>query len=114
MRKINIKSVRVRHGSINSNAYIINNSCAYAPDVNKIFNRDIPIFKNLKYFVIDCLRYNFHPSHFNLSDIIELIKIIKPKKTILTNLHNDIDYVKIKKKLPPKVIPAYDGLSFNI
>ena len=113
-KKIHINSIQVKHGSINSNAYIINKNCAYAPDVNKIFNKDIPIFKNLKYFVIDCLRYNFHPSHFNLSDIIELIKIIKPKKTILTNLHNDIDYVQIKKKLPPNVFPAYDGLSFNI
>ena len=113
-KKIHISSIQVKHGSINSNAYIINKNCAYAPDVNKIFNKDIPIFKNLKYFVIDCLRYNFHPSHFNLSDIIELIKIIKPKKTILTNLHNDIDYVQIKKKLPPNVFPAYDGLSFNI
>ena len=113
-KKIHINSIQVKHGSINSNAYIINKNCAYAPDVNKIFNKDIPIFKNLKYFVIDCLRYNFHPSHFNLSDIIELIKIIKPKRTILTNLHNDIDYVQIKKKLPPNVLPAYDGLSFNI
>ena len=113
-KKIHINSIQVKHGSINSNAYIINKNCAYAPDVNKIFNKDIPVFKNLKYFVVDCLRYNFHPSHFSLSDIIELIKIIKPKKTILTNLHNDIDYVQIKKKLPPSVIPAYDGLSFNI
>ena len=113
-KKIHINSIQVKHGSINSNAYIINKNCAYAPDVNKIFNKDIPIFKNLKYFVIDCLRYNYHPSHFNLSDIIELIKIIKPKRTILTNLHNDIDYVQIKKKLPPNVFPAYDGLSFNI
>ena len=113
-KKIHINSIQVKHGSINSNAYIINKNCAYAPDVNKIFNKDIPVFKNLKYFVVDCLRYNFHPSHFSLSDIIELIKIIKPKKTILTNLHNDIDYVQIKKKLPPNVFPAYDGLSFNI
>ena len=113
-KKIHINSIQVKDGSINSDAYIINKNCAYVPDVNKIFNKDIPIFKNLKYFVIDCLRYNFHPSHFNLSDIIELIKIIKPKKTILTNLHNDIDYVQIKKKLPPNVFPAYDGLSFNI
>ncbi len=111
---IHIISVPVKHGLIKSNAYIINKTCAYAPDVNKIFNKDLNRFKNLKYFVIDCLRYNFHPSHFNLSDVLELIKIIKPKKTILTNLHNDIDYVKIKKKLPMNVFPAYDGLSFNI
>ena len=113
-KKISINRIPVKHGSINSNAYIINNSCAYAPDVNKIFNKDLHKFKNLKYFVVDCLRYNYHPSHFNLTDVLELIKIIKPKKTFLTNLHNDIDYTKIKKIIPKNVFPAYDGLSFNI
>ena len=54
-------------------------------------------FMNLNYFVVDCLRYDPHPTHFNLDDVLKLIKIIKPKKTILTNLNNEIDYLKIKK-----------------
>ena len=36
------------------------------------------------------------------------------KKAILTNLHTDIDYNEIKKKLPKNIIPAYDGLSVNL
>ena len=40
-------------------------------------------------------------------------EILKPKKTILTNLHTDLDYTTIKKKLPKNIMPAYDGLSFN-
>ncbi len=113
-KKIYIDSVRVKHGSIDSNAFIINNKCAYAPDINKIYKKDLIKFKNLQTLVIDCLRYNYHPSHYNLSNVLDLIKVIKPKKTILTNLHNDIDYIKIKKFLPRNVVPAYDGMSFNI
>ena len=112
--KIILKSIPVKHGNINSICYIINNKCAYAPDINKIYYKDINHFKNLKYFIVDCLRYAHHPSHFNLDDILELIKIIKPKKTILTNLNNEIDYSAIKKKLPKNVIPAFDGLNFII
>ena len=56
----------------------------------------------------------YHPSHYNLKDILKLVKLIKPKKTILTNLNNEIDYMKIKNKLPKNIIPAYDGLSFNL
>ena len=70
--------------------------------------------KNLKYFIIDCLRYKYHPTHFNLDDVLSLIRKIKPKKSILTNLSNEIDYNEIKKKLPKNVIPAYDGLSISI
>ena len=113
-KKIVIKSLKVHHGSIKSICYIINDNCAYAPDVNKIDNKNFKYLKNLKYFVVDCLRYNYHPTHFNLDDVLNLINKIQPKNTILTNLSNDIDYKRIKKILPKNVIPAYDGLTVLI
>ena len=54
-----------------------------------------------------------HPSHFNYEDALNLVKLVKPKKTILTNLHTDLDYNVLKKRLPKNILPAYDGLSFN-
>ena len=113
-KKIVIKSLKVHHGSIKSICYVINNKCAYAPDVNKIDNKDLKYLKNLKYLIVDCLRYNFHPTHFNLEDVLKLIDKIKPKNTILTNLSNEIDYNEIKKLLPKNVTPAHDGLTVLI
>ena len=112
--KIKIRSIKVQHGSIKSLCYIINNKCAYAPDIKKFYYKDLKYLKNLKYFVVDCLRYKLHPSHFNLDEVLKFVKIIKPKKTILTNLNNEIDYSEIKKKIPKNVVPAYDGLSLLI
>ena len=57
--------------------------------------------------------YNIFQSHFSLDQALNLINLIKPKKAILTNLHTDLDYYDLKKKLPKNIIPAYDGLSFN-
>ena len=55
-----------------------------------------------------------HPSHFNYDDALNLVKkLVKPKKTILTNLHTDLDYDYLKKNLPNNIIPAYDGMVFN-
>ena len=68
---------------------------------------------NLEYLVLDCLKMDKHPSHFNYHDALKLVKLVKPKKTILTNLHTDLDYDYLKRKLPSNVLPAYDGLSFN-
>ena len=76
--------------------------------------KDLKFFMNLKYFIIDCLKINKHPSHFNLNEVIELANIIKPKKTILTNLHSDLDYNYLLTNLPKNIIPAYDGMSFYI
>ena len=111
---ISVKSIPVQHGNIKSQSFIINNKCAYVSDANKIYDKDLKFFKNLKFFIIDCLRINRHPSHYNLNEVIELTKIIKPKKTILTNLHSDLDYNYLLKILPKNIIPAYDGMSFYI
>ena len=70
--------------------------------------------KNLNYLIIDCLKYKKHPSHFNLNESLYVHDQLKPKKTILTNLHHDIDYDQLYKKLPKNVIPAYDGLSIKL
>ena len=109
-----IESIKVKHGKIKSIMYKINNSCAYVSDVSKIYQKDLKKIKKLKYLVVDCLRYDPHPSHFNLKNVVDLVDIIKPKKTILTNMNNEIDYNEVKKLLPKNIIPAYDGMSFLI
>ena len=111
--KISIKSIPVQHGLIKSQSFIINNACAYISDANKIYSKDIKHFKRLKYLVIDCLRLNKHPSHFNLDDVLKLQTTLKAKNVILTNLHSDLDYKRLKSILPKNIKPAHDGLSFN-
>ena len=113
LNKVNLKTIKVKHGNVKSNCFIINKKLAYISDVNEIYNKDYKYFKNLEYLIIDCLRYNFHPSHFNLESVLNLINLFKPKKSILTNLHTDLDYNVLKNRLPKNVVPAYDGLSIN-
>ena len=36
------------------------------------------------------------------------------KKTILTNLHHDLDYNVLFNNLPKNIIPAYDGLKLYL
>ncbi len=113
-KKINIQSVIVEHGKVNSNCFIIDKKLAYISDVSKIFEKDFKYFKNLKYLIIDCLWYNFHPSHFNLENSLNVIKKFKPKKAILTNLSPVLDYKVLKKLCPKNVIPAHDGLTLEL
>ncbi len=110
---IKIDSVQVKHGFIKSLSFIINKKIAYMPDANEIYKKDYSKFKNLRYLIIDCLRYKKHPSHFNVNDILKLNLILKPKKMILTNLHSDLDYDELFSILPKNIKPAYDGLSIN-
>ena len=110
--KIYVEPLEVTHGLIKANGYLFD-KIAYISDCNGISKKVSKKLLNLDFLIIDCLRKNKHPSHFNYDDAIDFIKLVKPKKTILTNLHVDLDYFVLKKKLPKNIIPAFDGLSFN-
>ena len=111
-KALTIKAFDVVHGMIKATGFVFND-IAYISDCNKIPKKSLNNLLNLEYLIIDCLRINKHPSHFNYNDALELVKLVKPKKTILTNLHVDLDYVYLKKNLPSNILPAYDGMSFN-
>ena len=111
-QSINIEPFEVNHGMIKATGYLFE-KIAYISDCNEISKKVQKKLMNLDFLIIDCLRKKKHPSHFNYSDAINFIKSVRPKKAILTNLHVDLDYFDIKKKLPSNIIPAYDGLNFN-
>ena len=113
-KKISIKPIKVKHGKVDSICYIIDKKLAYISDVNQIFERDIKHLKNLNYLVLDCLWINKHPSHLNLNESINLINELNPKKAVLTNLSPILDYKYLKRILPKKIIPAFDGLTISL
>ena len=113
-KKIKIKSIKVDHGKVKSTCFIIDKKIAYISDVSDIYKKDFIYFKRLKYLIIDCLWYNYHPSHFNLAKCLYFVKKFNPKNTILTNLSPVMDYIKLKKVLPKNVIPAHDGLTLRL
>ena len=113
-KKINVKSIKVKHGKVNSICYIFDKKIAYISDISDIAKKDFKYFKKLKYLIIDCLWLRHHPSHLNLENSLKYIALFKPKKAILTNLHSDLDYDFLKKNLPKNIIPAFDGLTIKL
>ena len=114
LKKIRIKPLKVKHGKVDSICYIIDKKIAYISDVSHIAKKNYRFLKNLNFLVIDCLWLRSHPSHLNLENSLKLIKLLNPKKAILTNLHSDLDYEILKKRLPKNVQPAYDGLEIKL
>jgi len=114
-KKIKVRAIPVQHGDIKSNCYIINDKLAYASDVSLIYQKDFKRLKNIDYLIIDCLwERNFTYSHLNLDKVLNLVKLIKPKKTILTNMSTDFDYNKLKIRLPKNIVPGYDGMEVSL
>ena len=112
--EILIESLPVKHGNIDSLCYLINKRLAYASDISLFYKKDLKKLMNLNFLIIDCLRYKNHTAHFNLNQVLRLVKILTPKKTILTNMHSDFDYEILKKSLPRNIVPGYDGMVVNL
>ena len=111
--KISFKTIQVSHGRTNSVVYIFN-KLAYISDSNDLSIIRLNVLKNLNYLILDCLKFKKHPTHFSLNEAIFIHNKLKPNKTILTNLHHDLDYDYLLRKLPKNVLPAYDGLSLKL
>ena len=110
--ELKINAFDVLHGLIKATGFCFE-KIAYISDCNHVPKKSLKKLYNLDYLILDCLRREKHPSHFNYDDALNLIKLLKPKKTILTNLHTDLDYDYLKKKLPKNITPGFDGLKFN-
>ena len=107
--KINFQAMQAKHGYTQTTIYVFEN-IAYISDCNDLSIVKAKILQNIKFLVIDCLRIKKSPVHFNLEEALFVHNHLNPEKTILTNLHPDLDYDFLRQRLPKNVFPAYDGM----
>lgn len=110
---VDILPVECLHGNLKIFGYRINNF-AYITDCSAISEDELIKLQNLKVLVINALRIRPHPTHFNLQQAIEIVKIVKPKRAYFTHLTHDILHDKINSTLPKGIELAYDGIEFNL
>lgn len=103
----------LQHGSIPALGYRIGDA-AYTPDVKDIPPESWDALENLDLWIIDGLRYTRHPSHFSVDEALAWIERFKPRRAVVTNMTADVDYEALRRKLPPHVVPAYDGMRLTI
>jgi len=100
---------RLEHGEIDALGFRFGD-IAYSPDLNAIPKESRAYLEGLDLWIVDALRYTPHPSHFSLPETLEWIARLQPKRAILTNLHTDLDFERLKGELPANVEPAFDGM----
>lgn len=87
---------------------------AYVPDVSRIPPEVEARLAGLDLLIVDALREIPHPTHYSVSDALALVGRVRPLRAVLTNLHTDLDYAALAKRLPQDVVPAHDGLVLDL
>jgi phosphoribosyl 1,2-cyclic phosphate phosphodiesterase len=100
------------HGGVRSLGYRFGN-VAYSSDVVGLDEAAFEALADLDVWIVDALRWRPHPTHAHVDMALEWIERVKPRRAILTNMHIDLDFDDLARKLPAGVEPAFDGLRFE-
>jgi phosphoribosyl 1,2-cyclic phosphate phosphodiesterase len=110
------------HGSLPVTGYKFA-GCAYLCDVSRIPPATLQKLYRLDLLVINALRHEPHPTHLNLSQAVELIAELKPRRAYLTHMSHEVLHEEVEEALTTpggryhtrsEVHLAYDGLSLEV
>jgi phosphoribosyl 1,2-cyclic phosphate phosphodiesterase len=101
--------IPMMHGNIRVNGYRIGNF-AYCTDTNFIFEESFELLHGLDVLILDALRYDKHPTHFNVDEATACAKRIGAKQTYFTHIAHNILHADLERRLPHNIRLSYDGL----
>lgn len=110
---IRLRPFEVTHGNMDALGFRIAD-LAYLPDVSAIPAPAWDVLQGLDCWVLDALRRAPHPTHTHLAQSLEWLARAAPKRGVLTNMHNDLDYATVAAETPDHITPAYDGMTITL
>jgi phosphoribosyl 1,2-cyclic phosphate phosphodiesterase len=111
---LEVVPIEVFHGKLPITAYRFQNF-AYLTDVKYVEKSEKEKLKNLDILVVDALRIDAHPTHFNLKEALEFVEEIQPKKAYFTHISHKLGFHdEVSKLLPNNVYLAFDGLKITV
>lgn len=113
IQDLQIQLFNQHHGAIDSLGLRIGDF-AYSTDFNIMPAESELYLYNLKYWIVDCLKYSWAPSHSCYEQSIALIEKFNPETAILTHLAHEVDYNACKRILPANIQPAFDGMILEL
>lgn len=103
-----ITPLPLQHGKGESTGYRVGDF-AYLTDCNGVPAATVEALGGVATLVIDALRFRPHETHFTVSGAIEIARAVRPRRTILTHLGHDVDFLRHGGELPAGIEFAYDG-----
>ena len=108
-----VEPVPVLHGRLPVLAFRVG-GFAYVTDCSSSPPASMRALRGLDVLVLDALRHREHPTHFNVTQALEVAAELTPGRTYLTHIAHDLDHATTNAALPDRVELAYDGLGLEI
>jgi phosphoribosyl 1,2-cyclic phosphate phosphodiesterase len=105
--------IAVPHGHTMVFGYRIG-ALGYVTDAKLLPPGAIEALRGVKVLVLNALFWKEHPTHMSVPQAIEAARAVGAERTYLTHLTHDNFHSALESKLPPGVLPAYDGLTVSV
>ncbi|MTG97797.1 MULTISPECIES: MBL fold metallo-hydrolase [Myroides] len=109
-----IQALDIMHGNLPILGYRLGD-LVYITDAKYIDESQREKIRGCKVLIVNALKVNEHPTHFNLEESLAFIQDINPEKTYLIHIAQDLGFhAEVEKVLPKNVYLAYDNLQIKI
>ena len=109
-----VTPIEVFHGNLPITAYRFGD-VAYLTDVKSVSEEEKQKLQNLDVLIVNALRIDKHPTHFNLEEALVFVADVRPKKAFFTHISHRLGFHdEVSKNLPDNVFIAYDGLKITV
>lgn len=87
----------------------------YITDANYISEQEKAKIKGSEVLVLNALRHDVHPSHYNLDQALRLVEELQPERAYFTHISHQLGkHKEVEASLPSNVYLAYDGLTIEL
>ena len=87
---------------------------AYLTDCSRIPDESWSLLEGVRVMILDALRESPHPTHFNLSQALDVVSRLKPERAYFTHICHELPHEETCARLPAGVQLAYDGLVMEV
>jgi phosphoribosyl 1,2-cyclic phosphate phosphodiesterase len=110
---LEVMPLAFRHGHLRVFGYRFGR-LAYLTDVKAIPEAERRRLLGLDVLVVNALWWRPHPTHLSIGEAIEAAQALGARRTYLTHLTHETGHADLAARLPPGILPAYDGLTVEV
>lgn len=114
---ISVTAIPIMHGRREIFAYRFESGdsvLVYATDCSRIPDASGELMRGAGVLVLDALRHREHPAHFSVTQALEAVARLGPRRALFTHIAHDLGHEETNAALPPHVALACDTLRLEL
>lgn len=86
----------------------------YSTDAVRLNDAAFEALAGIDTWVLGCFCRDPHPTHAHVDLVLDWVRTLRPRRTVLTHMGTDLDWEWLVRRLPAGVEPGWDGMVLEV